>query len=126
MYKAHMGAKLVPVKGEAGEVRFNQGSETLRLPGLSSSASLREKEMTVTLTNPSLDAPRTVRLRIAGGPRPAEAQARVLTHDAMNAANTFDKPDEVHPTRLEANVSGDGVQLTLPKKSVAALRIRLT
>jgi alpha-N-arabinofuranosidase len=125
MYKGHMGARLVPVKGAAGEVRFNQGSETLRLPGLSSSASLREKEMTVTVTNPSLDAPRTVRLRIAGGPRPAEAQARVLTHEAMNAANTFDKPDEVHPTRLEVGVSGDGVQFTLPTKSVAALRIRL-
>lgn len=121
MYKTHMGGKLVPVKNPAGEPVVKQGSE----PGLSSSASIHEKQMTVTLTNPSLDAPRTVRLRIAGSLRPAEAQGRVLTHEAMNAANTLEKPDEVHPTRLEINVSGDAVSVTLPRKSIAALVIRL-
>jgi alpha-N-arabinofuranosidase len=116
MYKGHMGAKIVPAKG------FDDPTEAL---GLSSSASIREKVLTVTLTNPSLTTAHALRLRIAGGLRPAEVQGRVLTHDAMNAANTFAKPDEVHPVRLEANLSGDAVQVTLPRKSVSALRIRL-
>jgi alpha-N-arabinofuranosidase len=116
MYKGHMGAKVVPVKG------LDDPTEAL---GISSSASIREKVLTVSLTNPSLTTAHALRLRIAGGLRPAEVQGRVLTHDAMNAANTFAKPDEVHPVRLEANLSGDAVQVTLSRKSVTALRIRL-
>jgi alpha-N-arabinofuranosidase len=125
MYQPHMGAKAVPVKGAAGDLNVRQGGQTLRLPTLSSSASVRENQMTVTLTNPDVAAPRAVRLRIAGGLRPAEAQGRVLTHEAMNAANTLARPDEVHPVPLEVSVSGDAVNLTLPRKSVSALRIRL-
>jgi alpha-N-arabinofuranosidase len=119
MYKEHMGAKLVPVKGMAA------GIGPAGLPVLSASASVREKALTVTMTNPSLDESRPVRLRIGSGSHPTEVQGRLLTHEAMNAANTFAKPDEVRPTRLGCSVSADAVQLTLPRKSVAALRIRL-
>jgi len=126
MYKAHMGAKFVPVKNASDELIVKQANGTLRLPAVSSTASLLEKQMTVTLTNPSIDAERTVRLKIGGPMRPAEAQGSVLTHEAMNAANTFEKPDEVHPVRLTVNISGDAVTLTLPRKSIVALRIRLT
>lgn len=111
MYKPHMGGRAVAVKGTAGD--------------LSSSASIRDKQMTVTLTNASVDEARGVRLRVAGPLRPAEAEARVLTHAAMNAANTLARPDEVHPAALAAGVSGDSVSVSLPPKSVAALRIRL-
>jgi alpha-L-arabinofuranosidase len=117
MYKPHMGAKSLQVKN------LPQGSQDQ--PSLSASASVLEKQVTVTLTNPSVDAAQAVRLKLIGAVRPAEVQARVLTNQAMNAANTFAKPDEVHPVKLDVTVSGDALKLTLPAKSVAALRIRL-
>lgn len=122
MYKSHMGGKFVTVKNAGDELI---GNGTSRVPALSSSASLLKKQMTVTLTNPSVDEARTVRLKIAGPLRPAEAEGNVLTHEAMNATNSFEKPEEVHPIQLAVNVAGDAVTLTLPRKSVAAVRIRL-
>ena len=46
-----------------------------KMPALSGSASIREKRMTVTLTNPSVDAPIATRIRVAGGARPVEGRA---------------------------------------------------
>ncbi len=125
LYKSHMGAKLVPVKIPVEELTVQLDSGSVRLPVLSSSASLRNNRLTVTLTNPSIDIARDVRMKVAGPLHPTEAKGRVLTHEAMNAANTFAKPDEVHPVNLDANVSGDVVRLTLPPKSIAALNIQL-
>jgi alpha-L-arabinofuranosidase len=117
MYKPHMGAKSLQVKN------LPQGSQNQ--PALSASASVLEKQVTVTLTNPSVDASQAVRLKLTGALHSAEVQARVLTNPAMNAANTFAKSDEVHPVKLDVTVSGDALKLTLPPKSVAALLIRL-
>ena len=125
MYKSHMGGKFVPVKNPASEFVAGQGSGTVRVPAISSSASIMGKRMTVTLTNPSVDATRTIQLRIAGSLRPVEAEGRVLTNEAMNAANTFLKPDQVHPTALRVDVSSDALRFALPKQSVAALRVQL-
>ncbi|GAC1660876.1 MAG: alpha-L-arabinofuranosidase C-terminal domain-containing protein [Candidatus Acidiferrum sp.] len=125
MYKTHMDGKIVPMKNTSGELTIEQSNGTSPLPAISSSASILEKQITVTLTNPSVDTARFLRLKIAGSLRPVEAQGRVLTNEAMNAANTFEKPDEVHPTRLAVDISGDVLRFTLPKKSIVALRVRL-
>lgn len=81
--------------------------------------------MTVTLTNPSVTDSQVVRMKVAGSLRPLEARGRVLTDAAMNAANTFDSPDRVHPVPIAADVAGDALRLTLPPKCVAALDIRM-
>ena len=121
MYKQHMGARLV-----SSNIRIDRSASLPSdLPGLSSSASERQKQLSVTLTNPSLTDQLTVRLRINGS-LPLEARADVLTHQAMNAANTFDKPNEVRTRPLDANVSQSSVTVTMPQKSVAAVQIRLT
>lgn len=75
-----------------------------RLPGLSASASIRDRRVTLTLTNPSLDSSLSLRVRFAGGARATEARASALTHSDMRATNTFADPDEVkpaaHPVRV--------------------------
>jgi alpha-L-arabinofuranosidase len=116
MYKRHMGAKLAAVKIRAEETTA---------PGLSASASMRNNRLTVTVTNPSVQDDATVRLRIAGPLRPAEARGTVLTHAAMNATNSFDKPNEVIPAPLSVSLSGDTATVRLPSQSVSALQFRL-
>jgi alpha-N-arabinofuranosidase len=124
LYRSHMGARAVPIdmRGDDLKVPVQQG--TARMPALIGSASLRDKRLLVTLTNPSLESPLAVRLQL-GSAQATEARATVLTHDDMRARNTFEKPDEVKLAPLSVNVSAQGVALDLPKHSVAAVEVQI-
>jgi alpha-N-arabinofuranosidase len=125
LYRPHMGAQVVPMSMTVPEMTVPLLDGSGRLPRLSGSASLRDKSLTVTLTNPSLDEPVATRLRIAGGARLREARATVLTHEDMHATNTFDRPDQVGLKPLPVEVSGDTASVTLPKQSVIAVALQL-
>ena len=56
MYRTHMGAQQVPVSNPVAEMNVPVLAGQARLPGLSASASIRDRRLTVTLTNPSLDS----------------------------------------------------------------------
>jgi len=43
----------------------------------------------------------------------------------MRAANSFSRPDEVHPAAHQASVEGGSVRLTVPRQSVVALQVQL-
>ena len=96
-----------------------------RLPGLSGSASVRDKGLTVTLTNPSLQDAVVTRIRVSGGAGLREGRATVLTHEDMHATNTFEKPNEVGLAALAAPVSGDTATVTIPKQAVVAVSLQL-
>jgi alpha-N-arabinofuranosidase len=95
------------------------------LPGLSGSASIRDKSLTVTLTNPSLQEGVVTRIRLSGGARLREGRATVLTHHDMHATNTFEKPGEVGLSALAAQVSGETATITIPKQAVVAVSLQL-
>jgi alpha-L-arabinofuranosidase len=126
MYRVHMGGRQVAVANPVAELNVPVLAGQARLPGLSASASIRERRLAVTMTNPSAASSLKTRLRFAGGVRTKEARGTVLTHHEMRAANTFSNPDEVKPAPLAATVIGDGIELTLPKNSVAIVECDLT
>jgi alpha-N-arabinofuranosidase len=126
MYRAHMNGRIVPLKIAAPEMKVALLEGTGSLPGVAGSASLRDRVLTVTLTNASTDNGMPVRVRFGGTVQPKEAKAVALTHAAPGAANTFDRPDEVEPAPLNAGVSGAAVTVTLPKQSATAITIRLS
>jgi alpha-N-arabinofuranosidase len=115
----------VPARINIPELTVPLLDGSARLPGLSGSASIRDKSLTVTLTNPSLQESVVARIRLLGGSRPSEVRARVLTHADMRATNTFEKPNEVGIGALAAQVSGETATLTIPKQSVVALSLQL-
>jgi alpha-L-arabinofuranosidase len=125
MYRPHMGGRLVPLKVDLPEMTVPLLEGSARLPRLSGSASIRDKSLTVTLTNPSLQESVAIRIRPVGGARLREARATVLTHEDMRATNTFEKPDEVRLAALAAPVSGDTANLTIPKQAVVAVSLQL-
>jgi alpha-N-arabinofuranosidase len=122
MYRSHMGARSVPLRIRSHDLTVPAASGSAKMPGLSGSASVREKQLTVTLTNASLDAPVTARMRLADGSF-TEGRGTVLTHEAMTARNTFDRPDEVKPAALNVTVRGSDIQVTIPKQSVVLLAL---
>jgi alpha-N-arabinofuranosidase len=125
MYRPHMGARLIAmqVRGDELTVPVQEGSA--KMAALTGSASIREKRLTVTLTNPSLDSPVTARIRFAGGAQAAEGRGALLTHDDMRARNTFQNTDEVRPVSLPVKIGNDGVVVVIPKQAVAAVEIQL-
>src|SRR5262249_857656 len=66
MYKGHMNGKLVPMQMRAPEHSVTAEEGAVSMPVLSSSASVNDKTMTVTLTNPSLDAAVDARIKFEG------------------------------------------------------------
>jgi alpha-N-arabinofuranosidase len=125
LYRPHMGARQVPVTIDLPDMTVPMLDGSGRLPRLSASASAREKTVTLTLTNPSLQDRVTARLRLSGGARLREARATVLTHQDMHATNTFDKPDEVRLATLPTQVSGDTTTISMPTQSIVAVSLSL-
>ncbi len=125
MYRPHMGGRLVPARLDIPDLAVPLLDGEATLPGLSGSASVRGKILTVTLTNPSLQEAVVTRIRVSGGAGLREARATVLTHDDMHATNTFEKPAEVGLADLPARVSGDTATVTIPKHAVVAVSLQL-
>ncbi len=126
LYQPHMGGRLVPMEigGDPQNVTAVEGAAKMSL--VYGSASVKDAgALTVTLTNPSLDGPVTVRLRIDGASA-TEVKGQVLTHEDRQAANTFAKPEVVALAPLAAAVEGQTIRVTLPKQSVVSLALRLS
>jgi alpha-L-arabinofuranosidase len=62
---------------------------------------------------------------LTGGTSAIEARGLVLTHQDMRATNTFGKPEEVKPVTHPVKVSGDKIELSLPKQSVNLIDCRI-
>jgi alpha-N-arabinofuranosidase len=126
MYRSHMGGRQIAISSPIAELNVPALAGPARLPGLSASASIRDRRLTMTLTNPSLDAALSMRIRLAGGARATEARGRVLTHPDMRATNSFADPDEVKPAAHPVKVSSDALVLTVPKQAVVMIECELT
>jgi len=125
MYRPHMGGHLVPMRVQAADLTVPLLGGSAKLPGVSGSASIKDRRLAVSLTNPSLEDAVSLVVRLEGGGAVAEGKGTVLTHAEMTAANTFDAPDAVAPTALPVRVSGDAARVTLPPRAVACLDLRL-
>ena len=125
MYQPHMGARLIPMEVKVPELTVPILDGSAKLAGISGSASIRDRRLSVTLTNPSLDGAVTAGIRLAGGGRVAEGRGTVLTHEDMTARNTFDDPDNVTLAELSVQIRGDAAHVTIPKQAVVALELRI-
>ncbi len=122
MFKEHQDALRLPTHVECDEC----GMEDARIPMISASASRADDGWALlTLCNLSLDREETVSVTITGG-SVAEVSARVLTHENMDAHNTFDAPNAVKPAPLAGvEATRNGLRLRVPPKSVVAIRFRV-
>jgi len=121
MYKVHQDATLIPTELVAPEYRSGDAS----VPTLQASAS-RDKAGAIHVSVVNLDPNRAahVTMKINGAAH-ANVTGRVLTAQAMNATNTFERPDAVKPTAFTAFKSeGGAITLSLPSKSVVVLELR--
>ena len=120
MYKVHQAATLIPVELAAPEYKFGQAG----IPSLHASAS-RDKmgRLHLSIVNLDPNRPAQVSMKVTGATAKS-VTGRVLTAPAMNAMNTFEKPDAVKPAPFTGFKIQDGViTLSLPSKSVVVLEL---
>jgi alpha-N-arabinofuranosidase len=120
MYKVHQDATLLPL--DLKSAGYFYGND--KIPAVSMSASKdKAGRVHVTLCNLDPHSENTVTIELRGL-RLSKISGRVLTAETMNAHNTFEKPDTVRPTEFAgARLTGNGLEVRLPPKSVVALRL---
>jgi alpha-L-arabinofuranosidase len=121
MYRVHQGATMIPVDLSAPEYKLSDAS----LPSLSASAS-RDAEDRLHLSLVNLDPNRAAEIN-ANVWRAAikTITGEVLTALAMNAMNTFDRPNDVKPAPFNGyKLEGSQLMLTIPAKSIVVLELK--
>ena len=117
----HQGATLIPVELNAPEYKMGQAA----IPSLNASAS-RDGEGKLHLSVVNLDPNRPAEITTSvAGSAIRTITGEVLTAPAVNAMNTFDRPNAVKPTRFTGHrVQDSQATLNIPPKSVVVLELR--
>jgi len=125
MYAAHQGAESLRTLVAAPSISWARDQRSATLAGLSSSASLRGKLLTLTVTNPSLDETREVEIGLRGA---SAASVKVVTLAAADAHahNSFENPRAVEPREEPAQTGGAVPTRRFAPASVTKLEITLT
>jgi alpha-L-arabinofuranosidase len=120
MYTPHHDAVLLPMELQ-GERYIFEGES---IPAFSGTAS-RDKQGKVHLTLSNLDPLHSATVACTvRGLDVSSASGRILTAETMNAHNTFNQPDTVHPVAFGGATLKQGVlSIELPAKSVIGLEL---
>jgi alpha-N-arabinofuranosidase len=123
MYKVHQNALWVETKIESPS--YVLGKDTL--PAVNCSASIDEGgKLHISLCNINPKAAQQITCKFKKFIA-ASASGQILTSNAMNALNTFDKPNTVTPQRFtNYSLSKSDLAISLPPMSVVALEVEGT
>jgi alpha-N-arabinofuranosidase len=125
MYAAHQGATSLRVETVSPPASYTRNGQAADFKSLSSSASLRNKEITLTVVNADLTSERETEIGIPGV-RIGSCRARVLGARDEHAHNDFDNPRAVEPRDEPANVRANGtVVFRFAPASVTLLKLTL-
>jgi alpha-N-arabinofuranosidase len=121
MNKGHHDARLLPVHLLQRPTRQVDDGE---LPMISMSASTKDGQALVSVSNLDLEAEARLQLDLRGL-AVAEVNGRLLAADEPQRHNTDQAPTEVSPRPLEVNVDDGVVSTVLPPHSFATLTARV-
>ncbi|HVU44583.1 MAG TPA: alpha-L-arabinofuranosidase C-terminal domain-containing protein [Terracidiphilus sp.] len=124
LYAAHQGAQAVHAEFSAPEIQYQRDGKPARFTGLNGSASVAGKTLTLTVTNPSIDAPRETEILVRGGTA-VSATARILSAPDVHAHNTFDHEGVSAPRSASLQVNNGIVTAQFPPASVASITVKL-
>jgi alpha-N-arabinofuranosidase len=120
LYAAHQQGQSIRTLISAPHISYSWDGAPATLRGLSSSASLKNKTLIVTVTNPSMDTARDTEIVLRGA-RADAITGQILSAPDVHAHNTFENPDSVAPKPLP----NAGLQFTFPAASVTRFEIKL-
>ncbi len=124
LYASHQGGQSLRTVFSAPAPRYERDDKTASFWGLHGSASLREKELTITAVNPSPSDTRATEIVLKSA-APRSASMMLLTHSDIHAYNSFEHHDVVVPQSKNLEVESGGLVVEIPPASVIALRLQL-
>src|SRR5205085_7437775 len=125
MYAAHQGAQSVRINVSAPRLPYTRNGRPATLRGLNGSASLRDRQLTLTVTNPDFNAAKEAEIAVHGaGVR--EVSVTALTAKDIHAHNSFDNPRAIEPQQSQATLKGGTLVYNFAPASVTRLQIMLT
>ena len=119
LYVPFQGATLVPASFDGGSFTAS-GATMPRVDAVAARDS--NGKYWIALTNVDPNNPAEIAAEM-GGLRIRSASGRVLTAAKVDSVNSFDAPNAVAPKPISARVSGKGLTVKLPPKSVAVLAV---
>jgi alpha-N-arabinofuranosidase len=128
MYAAHQGARAVRTVWSAPRVSWTDAQGAAQgLWGLNGSASLKEKVLTLTVTNPALTEARDTEIAVRGAVVRSVRAATLAAHD-VHDVNSFAHPGVVAPAAAEVSAPAGGGVLVyrFPAASVTKLEVTLS
>jgi alpha-L-arabinofuranosidase len=125
MYASHQGAQALRTIFSAPAIPYDRDGKPASFWGLKGSASLREKNLILTVVNPHVSQPREaeISLRVAGL---RSGSATILTNSDIHAHNTFERRDAVTPQTKNLDIKGRTLTYVFPPASVTKLALTLT
>ncbi|HSZ63385.1 MAG TPA: alpha-L-arabinofuranosidase C-terminal domain-containing protein [Terriglobales bacterium] len=124
MYAAHQGGQGLRTIFSAPAIDYDRDGKPASFWGLKGSASLREKELTLTVVNPHVSDAREVEIVVRGAGIKA-GSATVLTNSDIHAHNTFEARRVVVPETKSVEVAGQSLRYMFAPASVTKLALTL-
>ena len=125
MYAAHQGAQSLRTIFSTPEIHYDRDSKQASFAGLKGSASLRDKDLVLTVTNPHVSEPREATIAIRGASIQS-ATATVLSHTDLHAHNSLDQKNVLVPQSNDLTLKGKNSTHIFAPASVTKLTMRLT
>ena len=125
MYAAHQGGQGLRTIFSAPAINYDRDGKPASFWGMKGSASLRDKELTLTIVNPDVKEARETQVTVRGA-KIKSASATVLTNSDIHAHNTFTDPEAVKPQTQNVEVANDGMNFHFPAASVTKLTLQLS
>ncbi|MFL6208583.1 MAG: alpha-N-arabinofuranosidase [Pyrinomonadaceae bacterium] len=124
LYVPHQGAQAVRAEFVSPRASYTRNDKPADFWGLHGSASLKDKQLTLTVVNADIGAPRETEIAV-GGASISAAQARVLAASDVHAHNTFEHPRAVEPRDETISVTANG-RLVYRFAPASVTRLQLT
>jgi alpha-N-arabinofuranosidase len=124
MYAPHQGADALRTIFSAPSVSYVRDAKPASFWGLNGSASIRDKQVTVTVVNPDVSAPRETEIVVVGAGADS-GTVTTLAHSDIHAHNTFASPETVSLQNQELKVAGGTARHTFPPASVTRITLNV-
>jgi alpha-N-arabinofuranosidase len=125
MYAAHQGGQGLRTIFSAPTIDYDRDGKPASFWGLRGAASLHDKELTVTVVNPSVSDARDAEIVIRGAALKS-GSATVLTNSDIHAHNTFAQKNVVVPETKNVEIKGAALNYIFPPASVTKLSLTLS
>src|SRR5271156_1418295 len=125
MYAAHQGGQGLRTIFSAPSIQYDRDGKPASFWGLKGSASVHDKDLTLTVVNPHVSDAREAEIVIRGGALKS-GSATVLTDSDIHARNTFEDRKHIVPETKSMEVSGRSLNYSFAPASVTKLALTLS